>query len=143
MYCVLGNLDARRDWGYAPDYVEGMRMMLQCEQPGTFVLATNESRTVRDFVNLAFETAGIELEWRGQHEDECARSRVDGAVLVRVDPRLYRPSEVETLIGNPEKARSILGWEPSTTVGRLCALMVEADIRMADVGSCIGERVEK
>jgi GDPmannose 4,6-dehydratase len=130
----LGNLDAKRDWGYAKEYVEGMWRILQAEQADTFVLATNRTETVRDFVRIAFEAADVAIEWRGKAEDEggfCARS---GKQLVRISPKFYRPAEVELLIGDPAKARSILGWEPTTTLEQLAAMMVEADLRRNKAG---------
>ncbi len=130
----LGNLDAKRDWGYAKEYVEGMWRILQAEQPDTFVLATNRTETVRDFVQIAFKAADVAIEWRGAGEDEagfCARS---GKQLVRISPKFYRPAEVELLIGDPAKARSVLGWEPVTTLEQLAAMMVEADLRRNKAG---------
>lgn len=124
----LGNLDARRDWGYAKEYVEGMWRMLQADDPDTFVLARNQTHTVRDFVNLAFEAAGFALEWRGKKEYEeavCART---GNLLVRVNPKFYRPAEVDMLIGNPGKANAKLGWESKTTLEELCRMMVDVDL---------------
>ncbi|MES2073254.1 MAG: GDP-mannose 4,6-dehydratase [Pseudomonadota bacterium] len=125
----LGNMDAKRDWGYAKEYVEGMWRMLQADQPDTFVLATNRTETVRDFVTMAFKAADIQLKWQGQGEDETARCMKSGKVLVKVNPKFYRPAEVELLIGNPQKARDVLGWEPTTTLEQLCQMMVEADLR--------------
>ena len=125
----LGNLDAKRDWGYAKEYVEGMWRMLQADVPDTFVLATERTETVRDFVTMAFKAAGIELEYSGSAESEVGRDRASGEVRVRVNPRYYRPAEVDLLIGSPAKARQILGWEPKTSLEELCALMVEADLR--------------
>jgi GDPmannose 4,6-dehydratase len=130
----LGNLDAKRDWGYAQEYVEGMWRMLQADQPDTFVLATNRTETVRDFVIMAFKAVNIELQWVGSGDKEqglCART---GKVLVQVNPRYYRPAEVELLIGNPHKASQVLGWQPQTTLEELCAMMVEADLRRNQSG---------
>ncbi|WP_027713655.1 GDP-mannose 4,6-dehydratase [Dickeya chrysanthemi] len=124
----LGNLDAKRDWGFAKEYVEGMWLMLQADQPDTFVLATNRTETVRDFISLAFKTAGIELRFEGKDENEVAIDIATNKVVVRVNPKYYRPAEVELLIGNPERAKNILGWEPKTTLEQLCEMMVKADI---------------
>lgn len=124
----LGNMDAKRDWGFAREYVEGMWRMLQAEKPDTYVLATNRTETVRDFVSMAGKAAGFDLAWEGKAENEVAIDRKSGRTLVRVNPRFYRPAEVELLIGNPEKARRELGWAPQTTLEQLCQMMVEADI---------------
>lgn len=130
----LGNLDAKRDWGYAKEYVEGMRLMLQHDEPDTFVLATNRTETVRDFVAMSFRHVDIEIEWKGEGEDEVGIDALSGKTLVRVSPAFYRPAEVELLIGDPSKAREKLGWAPSTTLEELCSLMVEADLRRNRVG---------
>ena len=125
----LGNLDAKRDWGYAKEYVDGMYRMLQAPEPETFVLATNRTETVRDFVRMAFKAVDIELEFRGAGIDEQGIDRKSGKTLLRINPRFYRPAEVDLLIGNPAKAKSKLGWEPRTTLEELCRMMVEADLR--------------
>lgn len=125
----LGNLDAKRDWGYAQEYVEGMWRMLQVDQPDTFVLATNRTETVRDFVCMAFKAVGVELAFSGQGDAETATDTATGTLRVRVNPKFYRPAEVELLIGNPAKAREQLGWQPSTTLEALCHMMVQADLR--------------
>ena len=130
----LGNLDAKRDWGYAKDYVEGMRLMLQHDTPDTFVLATNRTETVRHFVELAFREVGIELDWTGKEDSEAGTDRKTGKTLVRVNPAFYRPAEVELLIGDPGKAKAQLGWEPSVQLEELARLMVEADIRRNQAG---------
>ncbi len=133
--CIeLGNMDAKRDWGYAKDYIEGMYLMLQAKEPDTFVLATNRTETVRDFVTMAFKGAGIEVEFSGEGEDEVARDKASGEIVVRVNPKFYRPAEVELLIGNPQKAKDILGWEPSCTLEELCAMMVKEDLRRNEIG---------
>ncbi|WP_418146743.1 GDP-mannose 4,6-dehydratase [Variovorax paradoxus] len=125
----LGNLDAKRDWGFAKEYVEGMWRMLQVDEPDTYVLATNRTETVRDFVSMAFKGAGITVEFKGAGETESAVDTTTGKTVMRINPKFYRPAEVELLIGNPAKAKEKLGWEPSTTLEQLCQMMVEADIR--------------
>ena len=125
----LGNLDASRDWGFAKDYVEGMWRMLQTPTPDTFVLATGATRSVRDFVTQAFATAEIEIDWHGSEDRETGVDRASGKTIVRVNPKFYRPAEVDLLIGDPTKARDVLGWQPTTTVDTLCRLMVEADLQ--------------
>lgn len=131
----LGNLDAKRDWGYAKEYVEGMWRMLQADKPDTFVLATNRTETVRDFVIMAFKAAGIELRFEGEAEQEVGMDVASGKVCVRVNPKFYRPAEVELLIGNPALAYETLGWVPKTTLEELCQMMVEADMRRNEKGS--------
>jgi hypothetical protein len=130
----LGNMDAKRDWGFAKDYVEGMWRMLQADKPDTYVLATNRTETVRDFVTMAFKAAQIELEWSGSAENEIAKDKATGKVVVKVNPKYYRPAEVDLLIGNPEKAQKELGWQPKTTLEELCQMMVEADLRRNKIG---------
>ncbi|MEN4790986.1 GDP-mannose 4,6-dehydratase [Pantoea agglomerans] len=125
----LGNMDAKRDWGFAKEYVEGMWRMLQADEPDTFVLATNRTETVRDFVSMAFKAAGIELRFEGKDDQEVAIDVATNKVVVKVNPKFYRPAEVELLIGNPQRAKDILGWEPKTTLEELCAMMVEEDLR--------------
>lgn len=125
----LGNLDAKRDWGYAKEYVEGMWRMLQIDQPDTYVLATNRTETVRDFVTLACKAVDIQLEWRGKAEEEQGIDCTTGKVIVAINPKFYRPAEVELLIGNPAKAKADLGWEPQISLEDLCRMMVEADLR--------------
>lgn len=130
----LGNLDAKRDWGYAKEYVEGMWRMLQASEPDTYVLATNRTETVRDFVRMAFKAANITLEFKGQAENEMAVDSATGKTVMRVNPKFYRPAEVDLLIGNPEKAKAKLGWQPSTTLEQLCAMMVETDMKRNERG---------
>ncbi|ABC34776.1 GDP-mannose 4,6-dehydratase [Burkholderia thailandensis] len=124
----LGNMGAKRDWGFALEYVEGMWRMLQVDEPDTYVLATNRTETVRDFVRMAFAAAGYQLEWSGKAEDERGIDTATGNVLVSVNPKFYRPAEVDLLIGCADKARDKLGWAPRTTLETLCRMMVEADI---------------
>ncbi len=130
----LGNLDAKRDWGFAKEYVEGMWRMLQVDTPDTFVLATNRTETVRDFVSLAFKAVDIQLDWQGSAESERGIDSRTGKTIVEVNPRFYRPAEVELLIGNPERAKTALGWEPKTTLEELCKLMVDADLGRVESG---------
>lgn len=125
----LGNLDAQRDWGYAKDYVVGMWKMLQVAKPDTYVLATNRTVTVRDFVSLAAKAAGFELQWQGKDLAEVGVDKLSGKTIVRINPRFHRPAEVDLLIGDPAKAKLDLGWEPSTQLEALCQMMVEADLK--------------
>jgi GDPmannose 4,6-dehydratase len=125
----LGNMDSKRDWGYAKEYVDGMYRMLQAPEPETFVLATNRTETVRDFVRMAFKAVGMDLDFHGSGVDEKGVDAKSGKTLVRVNPKFYRPAEVDLLIGNPAKAKSKLGWEARTTLEELCRMMVEADLR--------------
>ena len=134
--CIeLGNMDAKRDWGFAKDYVEGMYLMLQADKPDTYVLATNRTESVRDFVTMAFKAVGIELEFHGCDEEEVAINKATGDVVVKVNPKFYRPAEVELLIGNPQKAKDELGWEPKCTLEELCAMMVKEDLRRNEIGA--------
>ncbi|MGJ7525700.1 GDP-mannose 4,6-dehydratase [Variovorax sp. GB1P17] len=125
----LGNLGAKRDWGFAQEYVEGMWRMLQADEADTFILATNRTETVRRFVDMAFKAAGYELRFEGEEQSEVGIDIATGKTLVRVNPKFYRPAEVELLIGDPTRAKQKLGWEPKTTLEELCAMMVEADLR--------------
>ncbi len=128
----IGNLDARRDWGYAADYVEAMWLMLQQETADDYVVATGVSHSVRDLCELAFATAGYTIEWEGQGVDEKGIDRDSGRVLIEIDPRYFRPSEVDDLRGDYSKAKAELGWEPRTTFEELIALMVESDLALAE-----------
>ncbi len=130
----LGNMDAKRDWGFAKEYVEGMWRMLQADEPDTYVLATNRTETVRDFVAMAFKSTGVQIEWRGKDERETGVDALTGKTLVQVNPKFYRPAEVELLIGNPAKAKAKLGWAPETTLEQLCQMMVQADLRRNERG---------
>lgn len=125
----LGNLSSLRDWGYAKDYVECMWLMLQQDKPDDFVIATGEQHTVREFCTLAFHHAGIELEWQGEGVEEKGIDKNTGRVLVEVDPKYFRPAEVQTLLGDPTKAKTVLGWNPHrTSFGELVRIMVEHDM---------------
>ena len=126
----LGNLDAKRDWGHAREYARGMWLMMQQETPDDYVLATGETTPVRDFVEWAFADVGIELAWEGSGIDEKGLCKASGKVLVEVDSRYFRPTEVELLIGDPTKAREKLGWSHETSVRDLCREMVEADLQV-------------
>ena len=126
----LGNLDAKRDWGYAKDYVECMWLILQHHEPQDFVIATGEMHSVREFCSLAFEEAGINLRWEGSGIDEKGIDVETGKVLVEVDPKYFRPAEVEQLLGDPTKAKTLLGWNPTATPFKeLVKLMVKHDMR--------------
>ncbi len=124
----LGNMDAKRDWGYAGDYVEAMWLVLQHDEPGDFVISTGETRSVRSFCEIAFATAGMPLEWRGSGVDEVGVSTQDGRVLVAVDSRYFRPAEVDMLLGDSTKAREKLGWKPKTRFDELVKMMVASDM---------------
>jgi len=130
----LGNMDAKRDWGYAKEYVEGMWRILQADEPDTYVLATNRTETVRDFVSMAFKAIDVAIEWSGAADNEIGTCKKTGKVLVRVNPKFYRPAEVELLIGDPAKATEKLGWTPKTTLEELCQMMVDADLRRNKAG---------
>ncbi len=127
----LGNLDAKRDWGYARDYVDAMWRMLQQDQPEDFVIATGQTQTVRDFCTRAFLRAGIDVDWRGAGFAEKGYERGSDRVLVEIDPRYLRPTEVELLLGDASKARTKLGWTPETSFAELVELMVDSDLRLA------------
>ena len=127
----LGNLDARRDWGHARDYVYGMWLMLQQETPDDFVLATGEQHTVREFVERSFALCGIQLDWQGEGPDEKGVDRNSGKVLVEIDPKYYRPAEVETLLGDPGKAKRELGWTAETSLDEMIEEMVISDLQLA------------
>jgi GDPmannose 4,6-dehydratase len=124
---VLGNLEAKRDWGYAPEYVDAMWRMLQHSRPEDFVIATGETHAVREFVEAAFDELGMKLEWKGKNEKEKGILRDTGKVVVEVDPRYYRPTEVDVLVGDASKAKKLLGWKPKVTFAELARIMVRAD----------------
>jgi len=133
--CVyLGNLDAKRDWGYAREYVQAMWLVLQQDTPDDYVIATGETHTVREFVEVAFKRAGITVAWQGQGAEECGLDADSGKVIVRIDPHYYRPTEVDVLLGNASKAAVKLGWHPVTTFHALVDLMVDADLSMLGDG---------
>mgnify|MGYP001170965383 CR=1 FL=1 len=123
----LGNLNAKRDWGYAPEYCDGMWRILQQEKPEDILLATGEQHSVREFTELAFEEVGIEIKWVGENENEYGINNKTGQTIVEVDPNYYRPAEVETLLGNPSKAKEKLGWESKTPFKELVRIMVQSD----------------
>ena len=127
----LGNLDARRDWGYAKDYVEAMWLMLQCDEPDDFVIATGETHTVRELCDRAFARTGVTLAWEGSGDAECGIDTKSGNVRVEIDPRYFRPTEVELLLGDASKAKAKLGWSPRTNFADLIDLMVDADLELA------------
>lgn len=123
----MGNLDAKRDWGYAKDYVEGMWMMLQQEKPNDYVLATNETHTVREFIEVAANHLGFDLEWKGKNTDEIGIDRKTGKTIIKIDPAYFRPAEVDLLIGDPSKAQRIMGWKPKVKFKELTEMMTDAD----------------
>lgn len=131
---TLGNIDAKRDWGHAKDFVEAMWLMLQQEEAKDYVIATGKTYTVRDFVNLAFKEVGYDLDWEGEGLDEVARDRKTGSTLVRIDPRHFRPAEVELLLGDPSKAERDLGWTAQTSLRELVSEMVQYDLDFDSFG---------
>ncbi|HMM19575.1 MAG TPA: GDP-mannose 4,6-dehydratase [Selenomonadales bacterium] len=128
----LGNLDAKRDWGFAGDYIKAMWLMLQQVEPDDYVIATGETHSVREFVQLAFAKVGIEIDWQGQGVEEKGLNRANGEALVHVDPRYFRPTEVDLLLGDPAKAKSRLGWQPEVSFEELVRMMVDEDLRSAE-----------
>jgi GDPmannose 4,6-dehydratase len=125
----LGNLHSKRDWGYAEDFVEGMWLMLQQDKPEDFVLATGRTSTVKQFAELSFKAVGIDLKWEGEGKDEKGINRKTGAVVVEIDPKYFRPTEVDLLIGDPSKAKKILKWEAKTTLEQLVEMMIKHDLK--------------
>ena len=130
----IGNLEARRDWGYAKEYTHGMTLIMQHSEPGTFVLATGKNASVRDFTEMAFAAIGIDLHWRGQGIDEEGICKKTGKMRVKVNPVFFRPAEVDELVGDSSRAQKLLGWRAQTSLEELCRLMVEADIRRNEIG---------
>lgn len=128
----MGNIDARRDWGYAPDYVRMMWMMLQQDKPDDYVVATGEMHTVREFIEKSFECVGRKIEWQGRGVDEVGIDSTTGKVVMRIDKRYFRPTEVEQLLGDPSKAKRQLGWEPQVKFEELVKIMTEADLILLD-----------
>ncbi|MBQ3726643.1 MAG: GDP-mannose 4,6-dehydratase, partial [Selenomonadaceae bacterium] len=126
----LGNLDAKRDWGFAKDYVEGMRLILQNDTPEDFVLATGETHTVREFVEAAFEEVGTKIIWKGAGAYEEGRCAATGKILVDVNPKYFRPAEVDLLLGDPSKAQRVLGWRRKISFRELVKIMVQADLKI-------------
>ncbi len=131
--CVeLGNMDSKRDWGHSKDYVKAMWLMLQQETPDDYVIATNETRTVREFVEIAFRTAGIEVVWEGEGVNEIGKDKATGKVIVKVNPKFFRPAEVDVLLGNPAKAEAALGWEREISFAELVERMVQNDLAIVE-----------
>jgi len=126
----LGNLDAKRDWGYAGDYVEGMWLMLQQDEPGDYVLATGETHTIREFCELAFKEIGVDLQWQGEGTDEIGVDAKTGKTVLKINPEFFRPSEVDILLGNPEHAEKTLGWKRKVDFPGLVKLMVAHDLKI-------------
>jgi len=138
----LGNMEAKRDWGYAKDYVEGMWMMLQHPQPDDFVLATGETHTVREFVEKAFALVDMPIQWQGSGDQEKGINAHTGELLIEIDPRYYRPTEVDLLLGDPTKVKQVLGWQPKVSFEQLVELMVAADLQAIglDPAQYMGDR---
>jgi GDPmannose 4,6-dehydratase len=133
-YLEVGNLDARRDWGFAKEYTDGMTLIMDHAEPETFVLSTGTDANVRDFAEMAFAAVGIQLTWRGHGVDEEGVCKKTGKVRVKVNPVYFRPAEVDALIGDASRAHKMLGWKAQTSLGELCRLMVEADIKRNEIG---------
>ena len=131
-YVELGNMDSKRDWGHSKDYVKAMWLMLQQDKPDDYVIATNETRTVREFVETAFGHVGIEIEWKGTGVDEIGIDKATGKTVVKVNPKFFRPAEVDILLGNPEKAEKALGWHREISFAELVKRMVENDMALVE-----------
>lgn len=131
-YLELGNMDSKRDWGHSKDYVKAMWLMLQQDKPDDYVIATNETRTVREFVETAFQHVGIEVEWKGTGVDEIGVDKATGKTIVKVNPKFFRPAEVDILLGNPEKAEKTLGWEREISFSDLVERMVKNDMELVE-----------
>ena len=129
-YVEIGNLDAKRDWGHSCDYVNAMWLMLRQDKPDDYVIATNETRSVREFVEAAFKVAGIEIEWRGEGVDTIGVNRSNNKTVVKINPKFFRPAEVQLLLGNPEKAEKVLGWRREITFDEMVRRMVENDLKL-------------
>ena len=134
------HLNAKRDWGFAGDYVKAMWLMLQQAKPDDYVIATGEAHSVREFVELAFRSVGTGISWQGQGVDEVGVDIKSGKVLITVDPRYFRPTEVDALLGDSSKARRILGWEPKVSFNELVQMMVQEDIKLAELDVMVKER---
>lgn len=131
-YVELGNLDSKRDWGHSKDYVKAMWLMLQQDTPDDYVIATNETRTVREFVEIAFRTLGMDIAWEGEGVNEVGRDRATGKVIVKVNPQFFRPAEVDVLLGNPAKAEEKLGWQREISFAQLVEGMVQNDLAIVE-----------
>ncbi|URQ73751.1 GDP-mannose 4,6-dehydratase [SAR86 cluster bacterium] len=131
-FITLGNLNAKRDWGYAKDYVESMWLMLQHERPDDFVIATGKSWSIREFVEMAFKSVDVEIEWEGEKEKEIGKNKLSGETIIKIDPKYYRPSEVDFLKGDASKALKSLGWKPKTSIKKLVKIMVDYDLKYDD-----------
>ncbi|MFH1386109.1 MAG: GDP-mannose 4,6-dehydratase [bacterium] len=129
---ILGNLDAKRDWGYAPDFIEAMWLMLQAGKPDDYVIATGESHSVREFCQKAFEFIGVELKWEDRGDSERAIDKKTGKVRIEVSPRYFRPAEVEFLLGDPSKAKAVLGWKPKVLFHEIVEIMMREDLKLAE-----------
>ncbi|MBR6791642.1 MAG: GDP-mannose 4,6-dehydratase, partial [Ruminococcus sp.] len=131
-YMELGNMDSKRDWGHSKDYVRAMWLMLQQDTPDDYVIATNETRTVREFVETAFSHVGMEIEWQGTGVDEIGIDKATGKTVVKVNPKFFRPAEVDILLGNPEKAEKTLGWKREISFSELVERMVKNDMALVE-----------